>query len=128
MPCNDWFWRWSYFAAILCHPRLILCDERQPGYLSFFLYKLGFINLSLWSFRVHNDCSKCGQTSRPFVEAKVQARRRGGGVLPYKGLMGTCGQPGYVFQDVCLKKGQGMRGRAVPPYPGIYRVPPRGTS
>ena len=23
----------------------------------------------------------------------------GGGVLPYKGLMGTCGQPGYVFRD-----------------------------
>ena len=21
------------------------------------------------------------------------------GVLPYKGLMGTCGQPGYVFRD-----------------------------
>ena len=28
-----------------------------------------------------------------------------GGVLPYKGLMGTCGQPGYVFQDFCLKQG-----------------------
>ena len=23
----------------------------------------------------------------------------GGGVLPYKGLMGTCGQSGYVFRD-----------------------------
>ena len=41
----------------------------------FFRYKLGFINLSLWSFPVHNDCSKCGQTSRPFIEAKVKARR-----------------------------------------------------
>ena len=29
----------------------------------------------------------------------------GGGVLPYNGLMGTCGQPGYVFQDFCLKQG-----------------------
>ena len=29
----------------------------------------------------------------------------GGGVLPYKGLMGTCGQPGYVFRDFCLKQG-----------------------
>ena len=29
----------------------------------------------------------------------------GGGVLPYKGLMGTCGQPGYVFLDFCLKQG-----------------------
>ena len=29
----------------------------------------------------------------------------GAGVLPYKGLMGTCGQPGYVFRDFCLKQG-----------------------
>ena len=28
----------------------------------------------------------------------------GGGVLPYKGLMGTCGQPGYVLRDFCLKQ------------------------
>ena len=31
--------------------------------------------------------------------------RGGGGVLHYKGLMGTCGQPGYVFRDFCLKSG-----------------------
>ena len=29
----------------------------------------------------------------------------GGGLLPYKGLMGTCGQPGYVFRDFCLNQG-----------------------
>ena len=29
----------------------------------------------------------------------------GVGVLPYKGLMGTCGQPGYFFRDFCLKQG-----------------------
>ena len=28
-----------------------------------------------------------------------------GGVLPYKGLMGTCGQPRYVFRDFCLNQG-----------------------
>ena len=28
-----------------------------------------------------------------------------GGLLPYKGLMGTCGQPGYVLRDFCLKQG-----------------------
>ena len=83
--------------------------------------------------------------------------------------MGMCGQPGYVFWDLCLKQGnkfitfclnqgiglsifycprkdilfktgylkqgrkiseiylkqgQGMRGRAAPPNPRIYRVPP----
>ena len=30
---------------------------------------------------------------------------RGGGVLPYKGLMWTCGQSGYVFRDFCHKQG-----------------------
>ena len=24
------------------------------------------------------------------------------GVLPYKGSIGTCSQPGYVFRDFCL--------------------------
>ena len=28
-----------------------------------------------------------------------------GGVLPYKGLIGTCSLPGYVFQDFFLKQG-----------------------
>ena len=28
-----------------------------------------------------------------------------GWVPSYKGLMGTCGQPGYVFRDFCLKQG-----------------------
>ena len=32
-------------------------------------------------------------------------KTRGGGVLPYKVLMGTCGQPGYVFRDFCLEQG-----------------------
>ena len=32
----------------------------------------------------------------------------GGGVLPYTGLMGTCGQPGYVFRDFRLKQGMGF--------------------
>jgi len=30
------------------------------------------------------------------------------------------------ISDICLKQGQGMRGRAAPPHPGIYRVPPPG--
>ena len=29
----------------------------------------------------------------------------GEGVLPYKALMGTCRQPGYVFRDFCLEQG-----------------------
>ena len=36
---------------------------------------------------------------------ECEVTRGGGGVLPYKGLMGTCGQPGYVFRDFCLKQG-----------------------
>ena len=29
----------------------------------------------------------------------------GNGATPFKGLMGTCGQPGYVLRDFCLKQG-----------------------
>ena len=45
---------------------------------------------------------------RAFVDDLSKTKTQdpgGGGVLPYKGLMGTCGQPGYVFRDFCLKKG-----------------------
>ena len=31
---------------------------------------------------------------------------------------------GRKVSDICLKQGQGMRSRAAPPHPGIYRVPP----
>ena len=34
-----------------------------------------------------------------------------------------CLKQGGKNSDICLKQGQGMRGRAAPPYPGIYRVP-----
>ena len=37
----------------------------------------------------------------PPTDTNVTPRR----VLPYKGLMGTYGQPGYVFRDFCLKQG-----------------------
>ena len=79
--------------------------------------------------------------------SKTKTRKRRSktreGVLPYKGLMGTCSQPGYVFRDFChkqgidfiifclsqgidfcLKQGRGMRGQTAPPHPRIYRVPP----
>ena len=36
---------------------------------------------------------------------KTRTPGGGGGVLHYKGLMGTCGQPGNVFRDFCLKPG-----------------------
>ena len=55
----------------------------------------------------------CMQYSEPVVihnQTRSQSRNEmnthtGGGELPYKGLMGTCGQPGYVFRDFCLKQG-----------------------
>ena len=32
------------------------------------------------------------------------------------------------MSDICLKQGQGMRGRAAPPHTRIYRVPPRASN
>ena len=48
--------------------------------------------LCLWSLLLDNLSSFSGKC--PPGEA-----------LPYKGLMGTCGQQGYVFRDFCLKQG-----------------------
>ena len=49
------------------------------------------------------------QCPRPALEpgplAPESCAPPGGWILPYKGLMGTCGQPGYVFRDFCLKQG-----------------------
>ena len=36
-----------------------------------------------------------------------------------------CLKQGRKISDIRLKQGQGIRGRAAPPHPGIYRVPPR---
>ena len=51
------------------------------------------------------------QSREPATNSTDIWRRRCGiwtpggvGVLPYEGLMKTCGQPGYVFRDFCLKQ------------------------
>ena len=35
-----------------------------------------------------------------------------------------CFEQGRKMSNICLKQGQGMRGRAAPSHPGIYGVPP----
>ena len=48
----------------------------------------------------------CGVTPGTKSESNWIARGGGGErVFPYKGLMGTCGQSGYVFRYFCLKQG-----------------------
>ena len=49
--------------------------------------------------------SQVFQVSRIIIYSHLVDLVPGGGVLPYKALMGTCGQPGYVFRDFCLKQG-----------------------
>ena len=39
------------------------------------------------------------------LPTRSRVKSPGGGVLPNKGLTGTCGQPGYVFRDFCLNQG-----------------------
>ena len=55
-----------------------------------------FLNISQLTIEV--STFQC--ISAMFIEVRTP-----GGVLPYKGLMGTCGQPGYVFRDFCLEQG-----------------------
>ena len=42
---------------------------------------------------------------KSYDSEKMDKEIQPGGLLPYKGLMGSCGQPGCVFQDFCLKQG-----------------------
>ena len=35
-----------------------------------------------------------------------------------------CLKQGSKISNICLKQGQGMRGRAAPAHPGMYQVPP----
>ena len=48
---------------------------------------------------------RTSNSQNTYVTEKILYSPWGGGVLPYKGLMGTCGQPVYVFRDFCLKQG-----------------------
>ena len=65
------------------------------------------------NFSVHSVKEKKGPRKYcyghrdPLMTSKGRNKRKKkpGGVLPYKGLMGTCGKPGYVFRDFCLKQG-----------------------
>ena len=51
-------------------------------------------------------CIICTASLWPLMQfGRLSLTPGGGGVVPYKGLMGTCGQPGDVFRDFCLKKG-----------------------
>ena len=58
---------------------------------------------------VTDNVTKTDEKSVPIscdrARAEAAVRQYPGGVLPYKALMGTCGQPGYVFRDFCLEQG-----------------------
>ena len=47
-------------------------------------------------------------------------------VLNWVSKLGIPSKQGRKISDICLKQGQGMRGRAATPHPGIFRVPPGG--
>ena len=53
----------------------------------------------------HEDLVSSVYASKTSICLLQGSNPGGGGVLPYKGLMGTGGQPGYVFLDFCLKQG-----------------------
>ena len=59
----------------------------------YYIYKANRFHIAMHLFSNRTQmASKCGK----------HRREGGGGVLPYKSLMGTCGQPGYVFCDFVL--------------------------
>ena len=58
-------------------------------------------------FKISNSCVGAARNVSPDLSQKTMTcprGRGGGGVLPHKGLMRTCGQPGYVFRDFVLNR------------------------
>ena len=60
--------------------------------------------IRLFSYLYDRENKLCLSENRRILSSST-VQIPGGGVLPYKGLMGTCGQPGYVLGDFCLKQG-----------------------
>ena len=81
------------FVTAVCV--LFLIKLRWPKKKNFFWKRL-FIIYKVAKYEIRKP-STCRATLFP--------SGGGGGVLLYKGLMGTCCQPGYVFRDFCLKQG-----------------------
>ena len=80
---------------------------RQPYYFllfssgwNFFAFIWDFFSLGRNSARAENQTG-LGFSARAELHPGLNPR----GVLPYKGIMGTCDQPGYVFRDFRLKQG-----------------------
>ena len=53
-------------------------------------------------YSLRSDQTNSVSLASPYVQLPGGG---GGGVLPYKGLTGTCGPTGYGFQDFCLERG-----------------------
>ena len=95
-----------YCFAIFEYCSLIQKNQLMtPNSYSFIIFSFG----KIWSAKI---CSANWTRLCDLARFAYEGTRRSstrlrspGGILPYKGLMGTCGQPGYVFRDFCLKQG-----------------------
>ena len=57
-----------------------------------------------WHDLIVNKVNKANIVLR-LIRRTCETHAPGAGGTPLKGLMGTCGQPGFVFQDFYLKQG-----------------------
>ena len=69
------------------------------------LHSISFSNYSGEAVRMRLKASKIDDQVTPLPVMRFSFPGGGEGGIPYRGLMGTCGQPGYVFPDFCLKQG-----------------------
>ena len=108
--CNYFeFWLVHCIVCVLCDWLLVLRHSNENRSIELMTFAL------TWCTNIFVGCSETPHFfqqivsfSDSFHHTKKQTNLYaggGGGVLPYKGLMGTCGQPGYVFRDFCLKQG-----------------------
>ena len=84
-----------------CHAALISKVESHISYrIGVYIHYTGYDGKASRYYKYEHSLNLC-QIFLP----RMWHGWGGGGVLPYKGLMGTCGQPGYVFRYFYLKQG-----------------------
>ena len=147
----SWCRQGRYKGGVTRDPGEVLPDKglmgtcRQPGYVfrdSCLKQGIDFINFCLnqgidfiifclkqgiFSWTINSLRDSVNQAENSFVIAnglnKKEFRYL---LLSYTGYQKSefCLKQGRKITYFCLKQGQGVRGRAAPPHPRIYRVPP----
>ena len=93
----------AYPASLQHSTQIYNSDSHIPNRAQHWINNPNWLERTSWLFTCLQAWPRIW--TRDDQEQMYQMFSPGGGILPYRGLMGTYGQPGYVFLDFCLKQG-----------------------